>query len=79
MAMAVAVADHGGGVDDEADVDAGVVEVDPRRLVVCRDHRDWFAPAVLLPQVRQVTLWLGLWGFAPHTRFFPARCSGVYG
>ena len=49
----MAVDDHGGGVDDEADVDAGVVEVDPGRVVEGRDHRDWFAPAVLLPQVRQ--------------------------
>lgn len=44
----VAVDDHGGGVPDEADVDAGGVDVDRRGVVVGGDDGDGL-PAAVLP------------------------------
>lgn len=49
----VAVDDHGGGVSDEADVDADHVEVDSGGVVVGGDDGDGIAPAVLLPEAGQ--------------------------
>lgn len=47
----VAVDHHGGRVADEADVDAGHVEVDGGGVVVGGDDGDGLAPAVLLAEV----------------------------
>ena len=49
----VAVDYHGSGVTDEANIDAGQVEMDRRRVVVGGDHGDGLAPPVLLPQLGQ--------------------------
>ena len=49
----VAVDDHGSGVTHEANIDAGQVEMDRRRVVVGGDHGEGLAPPVLLPQVVQ--------------------------
>lgn len=49
----MAVDDHGSGVTHEANIDAGQVEMDRRRVVVGGDHGEGLAPPVLLPQVVQ--------------------------
>lgn len=46
----VAVYDHSGGVADEADVDAGHVEVHRGGIIVGGDDGNGLAPSVLLPE-----------------------------
>lgn len=47
----MAMDNHGGGVADEADIDAGGVDVDGRGVVVCGDHGDRLPVLVLSPEM----------------------------